>query len=96
MAQTGLRPSVDMPAAKVTQCCSAMPTSKARSGKRSKTLSMPVPSGIAAVSATTRSSRSISSQSVWPKTAVYCGGAGLAGLTAAPVLRSNGPVACHA
>ena len=34
MAQKGLRPSVAMPAAKVTACCSAMPTSKVRLGKR--------------------------------------------------------------
>ena len=33
MVANGLRPSVASPAAKVTPCCSAMPTSKQRSGK---------------------------------------------------------------
>jgi hypothetical protein len=42
-----------MPAAEVTACCSAMPTSKQRSGKRSANGSRPVESGMAAVMATT-------------------------------------------
>ena len=96
MAQTGFKPSVESPAAKVTQCCSAMPTSKARSGNFSRILSTPVPSGIAAVSAIIFSSRAISSHIVWPKTAVYCGGEGFEGLTASPVFKSKGPVACQA
>ncbi len=41
-----------MPAAAVTACCSAMPTSKHRSGKRSAKGSRPVESGMAAVMAT--------------------------------------------
>ena len=45
-----------MPAQKVTACCSAMPTSKQRLGKRSPKSWSPVPSGIAAVTATMRSS----------------------------------------
>ena len=49
-----------MPAQKVTPCCSAMPTSKQRFGKRSAKRSSPVPSGIAAVTATMRSSASAS------------------------------------
>jgi hypothetical protein len=40
------------PAAKVTACCSAMPTSKVRSGMRLANLSSPVPEGMAAVMAT--------------------------------------------
>ena len=53
MAQNGTMPSVAMPAANVTACCSAMPTSKQRSGKRLANRSSPVPDGIAAVIATT-------------------------------------------
>ena len=47
-----------MPAAEVTSCCSAMPTSKKRSGKRAWKGSSPVGPGMAAVSATIRSSSS--------------------------------------
>src|SRR5919106_290473 len=53
IAQTGLSPSHDIPAANVTQCCSAMPTSNERSGNLSSAVQTPVPSGIAAVNATT-------------------------------------------
>ena len=41
-----------MPAAEVTACCSAMPTSMSRPGKRSPNGSRPVESGMAAVMAT--------------------------------------------
>ena len=41
-----------MPAAAVTACCSAMPTSKQRSGKRSANGSRPVEPGMPAVRAT--------------------------------------------
>ena len=60
-----------MPAAAVTACCSAMPTSKVRSGNRSWNGSSPVESGIAAVIATTsgRASASLISASV--NAAVY-------------------------
>ena len=40
-----------MPAAEVTACCSAMPTSKRRSGNRSPKGNSPVESGIAAANA---------------------------------------------
>ena len=55
-----------MPAAAVTACCSAMPTSKNRSGKRSSNGSRPVESGMAAVMATSsgRCSASLMSASV--------------------------------
>jgi hypothetical protein len=53
-----LKPSLARPAAKVTACCSAMPTSKVRVGKALPKMSTPVPDGIAAVMATTLSSRS--------------------------------------
>ena len=45
-----------MPAAAVTACCSAMPTSKNRFGKRSWKSSSPMGPAIAAVIATMRSS----------------------------------------
>ena len=47
-----------MPAAEVTSCCSAMPTSKKRSGNRAWKGSSPVGPGMAAVRATTRGSSS--------------------------------------
>ena len=60
MATTGRSPPMAMPAAPVTACCSAMPTSKKRSGKRASNGSRPVGPAIAAVIATTRSSASAS------------------------------------
>jgi hypothetical protein len=53
----GRRPRVAMPAANVTACASAMPTSKKRAGCALATAEVPVPLGMAAVIAT-RSSRS--------------------------------------
>jgi hypothetical protein len=47
-------PAIAMPAAAVTSCCSAIPTSKKRVGKRAWKGSSPVGPGIAAVRATTR------------------------------------------
>ena len=53
----------------VTACCSAMPTSKKRLGKRSREAGSPVPVGIPAVMAQIRSSasarRTSSSTKVW-------------------------------
>ena len=62
-ATTGRSPPIAMPAAAVTACCSAMPTSKKRSGKRAWKGSSPVGPGIAAVMATTRGSRSATASS---------------------------------
>ena len=42
-------PSVAKPAAKVTACCSAIPTSNIRSGNFFSKISIPVPDGIAPV-----------------------------------------------
>ena len=70
MHTTGRRPRIASPAAKVTACCSAMPTSKKRSGKRCANSSRPVDDAIAAVIATIRSSASAASQSASPKTSV--------------------------
>jgi len=63
-------PSVAMPAAKVTACCSAMPTSKLRRGNFLAKASSPVPEGIAAFTATIRSSASASAISALEKTLV--------------------------
>ena len=52
MATTGCRPARAMPAAEVTACCSAIPTSKVRSGKTRWNPSSPVGYSIAAVTAT--------------------------------------------
>ena len=57
-----------MPAAKVTACSSAMPTSKTRSGNFFLTSIRPVPSSIAADSATIFGSFSIMAISVFAKT----------------------------
>ena len=62
-----------MPAAKVTACCPAMPTSKTRARKRFAMMSTPVPAGIAAVIATIRGSRAASSVRALPKTEVKLG-----------------------
>ncbi len=48
----GISPPTARPAAKVTACSSAMPTSKNRSGKTFLNRFSPVPSGMAAVIAT--------------------------------------------
>ena len=91
MAVTGFIPSAARPAAKVTACCSAIPTSKKRSGNLRANAATPVPSGIAAVIATIVLSCSASSTNVFPKTDVY--EAGAPGFTIfSPVAISKGPV----
>ena len=57
-ATTGRNPAMAMPAAAVTACCSAIPTSMKRSGKRAWKGSRPVGPGMAAVMATIRGSDS--------------------------------------
>ena len=66
MAQNGFSPLAAIPAAKVTPCCSAMPTSKTRVGKTLAIVLTPVPDGIAAVTATTLGSASASIVRAWP------------------------------
>ena len=60
-----------IPAAVVTACCSAMPTSKNRSGKRSWKGSSPVGPGMAAVMATTWGWRSASCSRASVKASLY-------------------------
>ena len=90
MAMTGFIPSVAKPAAKVTPCCSAMPTSKNRSGYLRANSVNPVPSGMAAVTATMR----LSSFAIWtidrPKNSVY-EATGLLGSMQVPVSISKQP-----
>ena len=74
-----------MPAAPVTACCSAMPTSKKRSGKRAWNGSSPVGPAIAAVIATTRESASASLMIASANACVYPVGTALGG----PVRGSN-------
>ncbi len=88
MAQNGLKPSQARPAAKVTACCSAMPTSKVRSGNSFWNRSTPVPDGIAAVIATMVSSFFASLIRLSPNTLVYCGAPPL-DFACAPVATSN-------
>src|ERR1700761_4127424 len=94
MATKGFMPSDAMPAAKVTACCSAMPTSKVRLGNLSPNRLRPVPDGIAAVIATMRSSASASLMSCLAKTLVY-DGAFDDDFACAPVTTSNFDTECH-
>ena len=68
MATTGRTPSVAIPAADVTPCASAMPTSKWRCGNALSKMSVLVPLGIAAVMATTRGSSAARSVRPLPNT----------------------------
>ena len=63
-------PPIASPVASVIECCSAIPTSKKRSGKLAWNLAIPVPVGIPAVIATIRRSCLASSISSLAKTAV--------------------------
>ncbi len=92
MATNGRSPCVASPAAKVTACCSQMPTSTNRSGWRVQKQLVPVPSGMAAVMAMTRASSSASMHRVSPNTSVKLGSAGAsASLAALPVSGSKRP-----
>ena len=68
IAANGFMPSAARPAANVTACCSAMPTSKWRSGNFLAKMSVDVPDGMAAVIAQILSSVSPSFAKVWPNT----------------------------
>ena len=70
MATTGLNDSQERPAANVRACCSAMPTSKYRSGNSVENCTSPDPSRIAGVIATNFGSILAISQSQSPKTFV--------------------------
>ncbi len=76
-----------MPVAAVTACCSAMPTSIKRSGKRSPNGSRPVEPGMAAVMATTSGRVSASLMMASEKAPVYEGGPPVAWV--GPVSGSN-------
>ena len=93
MATTGRSPAIAMPAADVTACCSAMPTSTMRSGKRSSNGSRPVEPGIAAVMATSSGRASASLISASENAWVYDD---LLGDRApGPVARSNTGLSCR-
>ena len=74
----------------VSMCCSAIPTSKARSGNRSANASTPVEPGMAAVSATRSGWRSPASRRASTKATLYSG-AGDVDRTG-PMAGSNSPV----
>ena len=91
-ATTGRSPAMAMPAAAVTACCSAIPTSVKRSGKRASNGSRPVGPGMAAVMATIRGSASArrSSERVKASVNVVTGSsAGVPAATATVSGRSN-------
>ena len=66
-------PARARPAAMLTACCSAMPTSKKRSGYALAKPVRPVPPAIAAVMATTRSSCAASAVRALPATCAALG-----------------------
>ena len=68
MLQNGTLPWVAMPALKVTACCSAMPTSNARSGISASMYFNEQPDGIAGVTPTTRASCFANSMMLCPNT----------------------------
>ena len=70
MATTGRRPPIASPVANVIACCSAMPTSKKRSGNSAWNFDSPVPVGMPAVMPTIRRSALASSMSSAANTAV--------------------------
>jgi len=70
MATKGFIPLHAKPAAKVTECCSAIPTSKNLLGNLFSKGVKPVPEDIAAVIATTSGLFSAISQIVFPKTSL--------------------------
>ena len=76
------------PAANVTACCSAIPTSKVLLGNSLRKISRPVPSGIAAVIATILLSFLACWTKVLANTLVYDGNL-LVLLTCSPVLTLN-------
>jgi hypothetical protein len=69
-ATTGRSPAMAIPAADVTACCSAIPTSWKRSGKRSLKGMSPVGPGMAAVMACTAGWRSPTSTMAEAKASV--------------------------
>ena len=93
MATTGCIPAIARPAAEVSACCSAMPTSKVRSGKRSPKAARPVGCSIAAVMATT-SGRSVPTRTSSSENASVQGRPVFR--TLAPLSGSKMPVACQA
>src|SRR5690554_5638783 len=95
--QKGFKPWVANPAEKVTACCSAIPTSKARSGIAFIIMFMEDPDGMAGVIPTILSSFSANSTRVCPNTSWYLGGWGesYSFLAITPVILSNLPGACH-
>ena len=70
MATIGRLPVTASPAAKATAWASAMPTSKNRSGRASRSRFRPVPEAMAAVMPTTRSSARASSTTASPNARV--------------------------
>mmetsp|Transcript_51373 Transcript_51373/g.117115 ORF Transcript_51373/g.117115 Transcript_51373/m.117115 type:complete len:235 (+) Transcript_51373:1393-2097(+) len=83
-----------MPAAMVTACCSAMPTSNIFVGCARPKMSMPVPPGMAAVMPTTLSSFLAMSTSSEAKTVVSAGGPPGAPFCCLPVATSNLATPC--
>ena len=96
MAQKGIIPWVAIPAASVTACCSAMPTSKVRLGNFSNINFKELPVSMAGVIPIIFSFCAANSTMVFPKTSWYFGGVTSVLLgTNSPVLASNFPGAWY-
>src|ERR1039457_1765229 len=95
--QKGINPCVDIPAEKVTACCSAIPTSNALSGISFIIIFIDEPEGMAGVTPTILGFCFANSIMVCPKTSWYLGGLGAAFvfLNISPVILSNKPGECH-
>ena len=94
--QKGISPCVAIPAAMVTACCSAIPTSNARSGCAAIIYLRELPVGIAGVMPIIFLFEFAKSKRVWPKTSWYFGGISSLSLdNISPVLASNFPGAWY-
>ena len=96
MLQKGIKPWVAIPAAIVTACCSAIPTSNARSGRTSIIYFSELPVGMAGVIPTIDWFFLANSTRVNPNTSWYFGGRFLLFLEIkSPVVASNFPGAWY-
>jgi hypothetical protein len=91
-ATTGCNPPMASPAAEVTACCSAIPTSNTRSGNRAANLARPVGCSMAAVTQTTSARSAPIAVISSANTEVQVGRPGHLGW---PVLGSMTPTVCR-
>ena len=90
MATTGRRPAMASPAARATECCSAIPVSITRSGNSSAIWARPVEETIAAEIPTSSGWRLAASATALPTTSVSFN----SDFSGCPVVRSKVPTPC--